>query len=485
LKGKPLEENHLIILLKDFDTNLALSYLNCVKTARDMIEAKGLYGAEEIQDGVLVDPIGFRIPFKEPIFIMLSHPICRLRSKVPYPKQVEWERFFVTHLGMVPVYLVNLNVITVLKFWGDDSSLVVSRPFQEELDKGEGLFELRPSIRPVQYSSMNFVLQYGAKMYTAPLQLLEPFQRYYGYLFWAYPGKGYTFSSHFLHRRTQITTFMKVTKSLYTIRSVGSTKQIYVQGRSIDCKEMDLVGFDFEDDNVREVKGIRSVVPIDIISELEKKDVRRCFLNAMMTELRSGTWRANLLSNILEIGESLFDLTSSLIGIQVDRLYHESDRPAYVCTLRELRSSTTKLLKQLFGLIDLPSTISDSVDHFGLALRSLYPFIIIDGERVLFAHPIILGFLAQQGMLGLVTQRDDKAMVDLLNLLEKIQDLHGSPMQIFIDPRMERFKAGNKKDSMYELLSINNRIALYKSLHQSFSDNGVGTDPSAAWAVRS
>lgn len=485
MKGKPLEENHLIILLKDFDSNLALSYLNCVKTARDMMEAKGLYGAEEIQDAVLVDPIGFRIPFKEPIFIMLSHPICRLRSKVPYPKQVEWERFFVTHLGMVPVYLVNLNIITVLKFWGDDSSLVVSRPFQEELDKGEGLFELRPSVRPVQYSSMNFVLQYGAKMYTAPLQLLEPFQRYYGFLFWAYPGKGYTFSSHFLHRRTQITTFMKVTKSLYTIRSIGSTKQIYVQGRSIDCKEMDLVGFDFEDDNVREVKGIRSVVPIDIISELGKKDVRRCFLNAMMTELRSGTWRANLLSNILEIGESLFDLTSSLIGIQVDRLYHESDRPAYVCTLGELRSSTTKLLKQLFGLIDLPSTISDSIDHFGLALRSLYPFIIIDDQRVLFAHPIILGFLAQQGMLGLVTQRDDKAMVDLLNLLEKIHDLHGSPMQIFIDPRMERFKAGNKKDSMYELLSINNRIALYKSMHQSFSDNGVGTDPAAAWAVRS
>ena len=471
MKGKPREENHLIILLKDFDPNLALSYLNGVKSTRDMIQAKGLYGVEEIQDEALVDPIGFRIPFKEPTFIMLSHPICRLRSKVPYPKQIEWERFFVTHLGMVPVYLVNLNVITVLKFWGDDSSLVVSRPFQDELDKGDVLFELRPSVRPVQYSSMNFVLQFGAKLYTAPMQLLEPFQRYYGFLFWANPGKGYTFSSHFLHRRTQITTFMKVTKSLFTIRSIGNTKQIYVQGRSIECKEIDLVGFAFEDDNVREVKGIRSVVPVDIITELEKKDVRRCFLNAMMTELRSGTWRANLLSNILEIGESLFDLTSSLIGIQVDRLYHESDRPAYVCTMGELRKSTTQLLKQLFGLIDLPSTISDSVDHFGLALRSLYPFIIIEGEKVLFAHPIILGFLVQQGMLGLVTHRDDKAMADLLNLLEKIHDLHGSPMQIYIDPRMDRFKAGNKKESMYELLSINNRIALYKSLHQSFSDD--------------
>src|SRR6266581_6252602 len=292
MRGKPLEENHLISLLKDFDINLALSYIKGVKSASDMIEEKGLTGFDEVQDGVLVDPIGFRISFKEPAFIMLSHPICRLRSKVPYPKQIEWERFFVTHLGMVPVYLVNLNIITVLKLWGDDSYLVVSKPFQDELDKGDMLLELHSSSRPVQYSSMNFILQYGAKMYKAADELLEPFQRYYRFLFWAYAGKGYTFSSHFLHRRTKITTLMKVTKSLYTIDAVGDFKRIYVEGRPIDCKELDLVGFSFEDDSIHVVRGIRAFAPADdVIQDLgQKKDVRKCFLNAMMIELRSGTW---------------------------------------------------------------------------------------------------------------------------------------------------------------------------------------------------
>ena len=158
MKGKPLEEQHLIGLLKNFDTSLALSYLDRVKVASQLADERALSGMSAIHDGVLVDPIGFRISLKEPAFVMLSHPICRLRSKVPYPKQIEWERFFVAHLGMVPVYLVNLNVITVLKLWGDDSSMVVSQPFQQELDKGDILLEMASPSRPAQYSSMNFVL---------------------------------------------------------------------------------------------------------------------------------------------------------------------------------------------------------------------------------------------------------------------------------------------------------------------------------------
>lgn len=207
---KAVEENHLLYLLKDFDTTLALNYLQKVKTTDELVEERGVSGIlNPIMDEMLVDPIGFRLAFREPAFVLLSHPICRLRKKVPYPKQIEWERFFVAHLGMVPIYLVNLNVITVLKLWGDDSSLVVSKPFEEELDKGDMLLELTPSARPAEFSSMNFVLQYGARLNKAPDELLEPFQKYYRYLFWALPGKGYTFSSHFLHRRAKITSFMK------------------------------------------------------------------------------------------------------------------------------------------------------------------------------------------------------------------------------------------------------------------------------------
>jgi len=473
MSKKPFEEHHLMGLLRHFDTGLALSYLQKVKSAIQMIEDKGLSGAlNPIEDGVLIDPFSFRIALREPAFVLLSHPICRLRTKVPYPKQIEWERFFVAHLGMVPIYLVNLNVITVLKLWGEDSSIVVSKPFEEELDKGDMLLELSPSSQPAQYSSMNFVLLYRSPMHKGPDELLEPFQKYYRHLFWAQPGKGYTFSSHFLHRRAKITSFMKVTKSLYTVNSVGNPRQILVEGRPIDCKELNLVGFAISDGKVHDARGIRACVPVDMVEDLEHKDIRKCFLNAMLIELISELGKVNLLSNIVDIGESSFDLTATLLGIQVSQLYHESDRPCYVCTIEELRKNSLYLLRQLFKHISLPVTISDTVDNFQLALYSLYPFLVTDGNRVLFTHPMIMGFLARQGKLNLLNFGNRKSLIDLLNLLEKIHDTKRE-MEIYLDSRMDEFRGENKKAAMNELFSIERRIRLYKCLYQSFGNSGL------------
>jgi hypothetical protein len=469
---KAFEEHHLLRLLKDFDTTLALSYLQRVKAANDLAEDKGLSGAlGTIEDGVLVDPVGFRLSLREPAFVLLSHPICRLRKKVPYPKQIEWERFFVAHLGMVPVYLVNLNVVTILKFWGfEESSQYVSKEFEQELDKGDMLLELSPSPRSAQYSSMNFVLPYGAHLNKAPDELLEPFQKYYQYLFWAKPSSGYTFSSQFLHRRAKITSFMNITKGLYTITSIGNFRQAFVENRSIDCRELTLAGVTVSDDEIQVVNGIHALVPMDVVEDLEKKDLKTCFLNAMLIELRSELGRINLLSNVVEIGESMFDLVTTILGMQVNDLYHSSERPAYICNIDELREDNMELLRRLFKHIGLPVTISDSAHNFKLALRMLYPFVVPDGDRVLFTHPMLIGFLARQDKLKLMNFDNRKGLVDLLGLLERIHDAKHE-MQIYLDPRMDQFRGVNKKTMMDELFLIEKRMRLYKCLHQSFSES--------------
>ena len=470
MSGKQLEEYHLIKLLKDFDSSLAMSYLSKVRSAMKLIKEKGLFDTlDPIKDGVLIDPIGFRISFREPVFLMLSHPICRLRTKVFYPREIEWEKFFVTHLGMVPIYLPSLNVITVLKLWGEESYTVVSKPFQDELDKGDLLLELLPSSRPAQYSSMNFILQYGASKYKAADELLKPFQKYYRYGFWAFPGRGYTFSSHFLHKRTKITSFMKVTKSLYAVNSIGDYKRIYIEGRSIDCKELDLIGFMFKGPHIYLDHGIKAFAPVDIIEDLEqKKDIRECFLNAIMIELRSELGRLNVLSDITDVGESSFDLTLTLLGLQISQFYFESDRPCYVCNIDELRQNITSLLKEVFKHIKLPATISDRIDNFEIAVRYLYPFLVCDDVRLMMTHPLVMGFLAHQGKLSLLDFSACHLLTDLLNLLEKIHATR-RPMDIYLDPRMDMFRGESKRDSMNQLYSIERRIRLYKCLYRSFT----------------
>lgn len=130
---------------------------------------------------------------------------------------------------------------------------------------------------------------------------------------------------------------------------------------------------------------IRTLVPIDVVEDLEKKDIKKCFLNAMLIELRSELGRISLLSDVVEIGESMFDLVTTVLGKQVDDLYHSSERPAYICKTDELREDNLELLKQLFKHIGLPITVSDSAHNFELALRMLYPFMVADRDRVLFA----------------------------------------------------------------------------------------------------
>jgi hypothetical protein len=467
---KAFEELHLMQLLKDFDIPLALSYLDRVKAANNLAEEGGLSGdVDRIQDGVLIDPVGLRLTLREPEFVLLSHPICRLRKKVPYPKQIDWERFFVAHLGMVPVYLVNLNVVTILKFWGyEESSQYVSKEFEQELDKGDILLELSPSSHSAQFSTMNFVLPYGSKLNKAPDELLEPFQRFYQYLFWANPSSRYTLSTQFLHRRMKITSFMKITKGLYTITSIGIVRQVFVEHRSIDCRELTLEGITVSNDEIHVVHGITALAPMDGVADLEKANTKKCFLNAVLIELRSDLGRVNLLSNVVEIGESTFDLVTTLLGMQVHDLYYSSERTTYLCKVNELRVDNLELLRRLFQSIGLPVTVSDNAHNFELALRMLHPFLITDGESVLFTHPLIIGFLARRGKLNYLTFENRKRLVDLLELLEKIQDAKNG-MQIYLDPRINQFRGVNKRITTEELFLIERRMRLYKCIHQAFT----------------
>jgi hypothetical protein len=467
---KVAEENRLIGLLAEFDKTLALSYLSKIKDVSQEIKDKGFWNVlQSIQNEVLVNPIAFRIGFVEPAFVMLSHPICRMKRKVPYPKQIEWERFFFTQLGMIPVYLVNLNVITVLKLWGDDASLADSKEVQAQLDKGELLLELSPASKPAQYSSMNFVLRNGAVINKASDELLEPFDKHYKYLFWTFPGRGYTPSSHFLHRATKITSFIKVTKSLYRITAIGNPRYLYVEGRLLPCTDVNLTGFNFSSGKVNVVKNIRAAIPEDVMQELSSKNLAEVFLNAMMTELRTERGAIHLLTNVIDVGESSFDLTETVIGLVVARLYNETDRPAVVCDVEELRQQTTSLLGELFRTIRLPITLADSINCFELSLQALYPFVIVDSGEVYYAHPMVVGFLASQGKLDTLRNDNKATMLGLLKLIEKIHDVKAREMEIYLNPVMDTFRGISKRKSMNELFSIQKRIMLYKYLYRGFN----------------
>lgn len=275
-------------------------------------------------------------------------------------------------------------------------------------------------------------------------------------------------SSHFLHRVTKITSFMKVTKSLYTIGSTGYSRTIYVEGRPIPCKDVWLTGFGFSGKGIQVSCNIHAMVPEDILQEIQLKNQGEVFLNAMMTELTSERGTINLLSNVVDIGENSYDLTETLMGLVAAQLYHQNERPTYVCEAKDLRERTVQYLTELFKNVRLPVTLADSIDCFDLALRFLYPFVIIDGDKVYYTHPLIIGFLARQGKLDLLNYSGSALLIELVKLMEKIHDTIGSDMPIYTDPTMDAFRGTSKRSSIDELFSIQRRIVLYKTLHRAF-----------------
>ena len=163
------EESRLISLLREFDASLALSYLEKLRKFKEEAEKKDfLHLFIPITDPSLTEPIAFRIEFSEPILVMLSHPLCRMHARIYYPIEFEWERFYVTQLGMLPVYLVDLNIITLIKFWAEASQQASPQTLTRVLSGEAKCMKLSPTIRSIHYSTMNFIIPFGASLWKMP-----------------------------------------------------------------------------------------------------------------------------------------------------------------------------------------------------------------------------------------------------------------------------------------------------------------------------
>lgn len=463
------EENRLINVLTNFDKRLSLSYLDRMSRFNDLIENADINTSIQwIEDKSLAKPIAIRTKFSERLFVMLSHPICRMHMKIHYPIEFRWERFFVTQLGLLPVYSPSLNSITLVKFWADAAEQSTAQALSMILNRGSVFMELRPSSRPVQYSTMNFLLTYGSDLYQVPKNVEELLRKYLVYSFWLDPRPGFSFSSHFLHTRGSIRYFLKVSKSLCLIDEFGRQKKLNISGRNIKVdriKARVLVKrngrFYFQ--------PVRAFLPVDVTLELKShSDIKKTFLNAMLMEVRDKTNVIELLSVLVDIGASYYELVQTTIAYVLMAHYNSTDNFAYMCNINELRSNFKDMLLQVGRHVKLPFTVSDLIENvFDLAQRSLHPMIVISKDEIYYLHPLLIGFLCDKNRLDLASRNQTESMVLLLKFLEKIRkNVHH--MELYLDESLELFRGYSKNDMITELVSITRKIRFFKLLREAF-----------------
>jgi hypothetical protein len=477
------EENRLIDLLRIFDAEFMLSYLERLRKFRKEAEDKGLLRSLiSIRDLTSPEPIAFRAKFSEPILVMLSHPLCRMCAKIHYPIEFEWERFYVTQLGMLPTYFVDLNLITLIKFWGEAAEQAHPQALKQFLT-GEAIgMKLSPATtKGIHYSTMNFIIPFGADLRKTPRAIDEIMRHYLAYSLWLSPKPGFSLSTHLLHSKASIGCVLKVAKTLCSIGKVNGQTSIQVLNRSIKAHKVDIQMLVEKDCSPTFMK--RDVyVPDDIMNELQSAQqgqisLKESFLNAIILEAREGARSLELLSVISDIGASYFELARTLIAYILAKIYNYHDRIAYICSVDELRIAFNKMLEKVGRHIKLPHTASDEVlNVFDLALESLYPiFTTKEGKgnresAVYYLHPLVFSFLYSRGYLDLLQKESDENINEFLTFLEKIS--HRAPyipyMELYLDKTLDMFRGESRRELLSKLSELIRKIELSKLLQRSF-----------------
>jgi len=452
------EELRLLTLMKRFNKNLFLDYLSKVKNVINDIE--DLPNVRVVCDNGF--PIAFRITLQEPVYLLLSHPICRLKHKVIYPIEIGWERFFVTQLGTLPVYFVSFNIFSLLKLWGEEASMTSSKVLDEMLKKGCVYFEIQPDSRAAQFSSMNFLLQMASKLYYAPSVIEDSLSKMFKYGFWSMPTRGFGSSAHFFHTRVKISHFLKIAKGLYSVERLGGKLKINLIGQIIPCREIFLKGFTVQDGEITLLR-LKTLVPIDVAEDLENKDLRQCFLNAIITEVRSNKDRFKLLSIITDLGESYFELITTIISLILFNRYYRNPHPSFVCTLHELRHEVNSVLSQISRHFVFPSRLSDAIAReLEYIFLELYPVYLIDNDVIYHFNPTLYGFLSllkrEECVKGI---EHSPSLWALMRLLEKIQE-NESPMNLYLSEEMDQFRGIGRQYVLNKLYEAWRRIFIQK-----------------------
>lgn len=467
------EENRLISLLREFDTGLALSYLEKLRKFKEEVENKDLLHLfTPITNPTLAEPIAFRIDFSEPIFVMLSHPLCRMHARIHYPIEFEWERFYITELGMLPVYFVDLNVITLIKFWAEAAEQVSPQALTRALTSDAVCMKLSPSVRGMHYSTMNFIIPFGAELWKIPGTVDEIMRSYLKYSFWLSPKPGFSLSTHFLHTKASIKFLLKVAKTLCLIDEIKGRTRIQIMNRVIKAHKVGIRILTERDGTFFFMKRA-AYVPIDVLSELlaqaqNQIDIGESFLNAIVLEVREKTNSFELLSVLSDIGASHFELAQTLTAYVLMKIFNSTDKITYACNINELKAIFNSMLSHIWRHIKIPLTISDITGTFDSVLESHYPIFITRKAQVYYLHPSIFGFLYHKRHFDLLFQKENREnMIRFLNFLEKMNN-KVRYMELYLDETLDMFRGESKRELLSKLFTLIQRIKISKLLQRCF-----------------
>jgi hypothetical protein len=442
------QEQHLAKLLKEFNKDM---YLDCVVKAEKVISDcsdQSLHPQMNvIKSADRAGDLAFRVSFSFPVFLMLSHPICKFRSHRNYPMR---ERFFIANLGLVPVFCPTLDIMTVLKLWGERASSFFNPTNSPLTDSTAVCWELPSSSISSEYSSMNFVIQNSSQPEIVEEHLSHVLEKYFTFAFWSFPRPGFTPSTHFLHGETAISSQIKVAKSLYVIDEIGRMEKIVLEGKTIEAIRVKMRGL-MRTGRIYQFTHFEALIDIDIANAMmQKENLETTFVNGIVSEVKQRMGKHSLMTVVAEYGKSSFDVISALIGIVADEKYSETSSVVSIGSIDELRERVYDLYLDIRKNLQITMTLSDLTPNlFDLALNYMFPILFREQRNVVYIHPLVWSFLKKWNLIRNNEDEQKKILHHIVRLMELTKQ--NSSSALFFDESADYIsRLGPKKRNMVQ-----------------------------------
>lgn len=423
MRKEVCEETRVLRLMSGREKNMSLDYLTKLKRYDDILTRQTSFlKHERIEHEETEETIAVRIGLDMPQALILSHPLSRLRIYKPYAIEYEWERFYVTRLGILPAYSATQNNLTVVKLWGEAAGATRETGIADIL-KGEDVFvELRPSKQVITYSSLNFLLKGDAQFFKLNAELDDFCRKCFACAYWPYPSKGFCASTHIIHSRNVVYDIVKAAKALCVIDSINwKTKIIevlYNEPRgNLNVVEADILAL-----SKNGWRKLRVYIPQDILTNLNRELDR--FLNAIILEVRCGERTFKLLNVVADIGTSYYELAYTLMGKILTDEYYQNELAAYVCSTHKLKAEWEQLAQIAVKRVRLSRTLSDILPNVDeLAKSYLEPLFVTHDDRIYFTNPLFVSFFLSTNKLYLLKKENRKQLLNFLRLIDKLVEL--------------------------------------------------------------
>jgi hypothetical protein len=386
----------------------------------------------------------FRLDFDLPALFSLSEPVSRFKAYRQYVIPISEEKKFYADFAMIPAYNSNMNRLTCIDLYGDQAATFFaagSRPLQGA-DKVCWRFDPSSSSQ-AQFSSMNFILKWGAVEAQVPEAVSSAVSMYFQFAFWVLPRPGFASNAHLIHSRDNISRIMKVAKSLYIVRKIGEVhpERIAPYYTTLVQKvDMEVIT------NSGDVRPFSAYLAKDVVESLNSHNQgnKGLLINGVVYEFKDRVQRPGSSFGMLSVVEDFlptdYDLFRTLVSLTASDMFQSNGATlGLIGRVEDLERCVGEKYGQYMRNVEIEGTLLSRLEHpIDYQVDSLFPLLIRTGAQVIFVHPLVISALLKLRLASVLEKHETPVIAAFVSLTQRMKT--EKPSRLRFTAEAELFK---------------------------------------------